>query len=857
MDGNLDSLIRGAEAALEEEVEEGRRKRLEEWKLKMRVMGGDSYKWIRGREEAISYHVYEAEGVTEEESKAAGSIMEALNKLRRHWRKVWGRIPCDEVAAFERWKLAVDHACDREEGHLGAITGRDKEGGEVVWRPFTPEELCEGGRRAHGKAAGSSGWSGNEVAGWPKQAWEAMTYLVNDMMELGVFPEAWREVRQTHLVKPGAKQREKDCATPVGSLRPLSIQCVIQRTVASAFMHRPEVRTWSRRWSASTQWGAVAGKGLEGAIADLGQVMDNTRGGTLLSLDLARAFDNAQPGLALACLAAVGFPLPMRRLCSWSWRGARLEEGGEPPREEEREERQEKEGEGERDSGGAGKDGRLGQRRWLQLAGCTAPQYELVRQSLPQGDPVSPLALNILMLGPTVDMESILEEGEESQAVFLDDRNIACRTWQRAVAVGEGWAGWMRTLGLKENVTKTKVTAMGRGSREVKRRFEEKKKEEVEKERGQEEEEEEEVRLKPQFADAVRVLGVDFGGFRGQAPTNCIRWKKAEARLERLRFFPGTLAQRGLLARSLCVSAASWGWWRSRPSRTMVSRWCRQLNRALRIDDRWGNPDMTKLLAGHWYDMAFYSGQEAARAWYRARKQRSEEEEGEEESQRQPSDQRMDEGDVALVEGAPGSWEEERGRRPSGRWEKRAAEWGRRYGVLPGDLGPTRWPKAAHRAREVWREEVWEAARKRDRADGRDMTGAEQVYRPEVRRRALAAWQEVGWRARKILAGGAVSLRKVRGIFAAGGTEEEVQCCPWCGGAPPDWVHVAWHCQAQPLLAARPARPPSLWSCRTAWQLEAPTSVIAATAEYLGEVQNLVWRQTEKEQVAARVAAFA
>ena len=73
-----------------------------------------------------------------------------------------------------------------------------------------------------GTAAGCDGWSGDDIASWPTEAWVVMAELVQRWLARGEVPDVWSSVRQIQLQKPNAKVREGDQALAAKDLRPPS-----------------------------------------------------------------------------------------------------------------------------------------------------------------------------------------------------------------------------------------------------------------------------------------------------------------------------------------------------------------------------------------------------------------------------------------------------------------------------------------------------------------------------------------------------------------------------------------------------------------------------------------------------------
>ena len=115
-----------------------------------------------------------------------------------------------------------------------------------------------------GSAAGTCTWTGNEVSDLPTQAWQEfaephlaaarpsaaeprqhawcqVAALANEWFTAGELPSVLRRSRQIQLAKPGATAGD---ITMVSKLRPISIQSVIWRVIASAIATRASAAAW-------------------------------------------------------------------------------------------------------------------------------------------------------------------------------------------------------------------------------------------------------------------------------------------------------------------------------------------------------------------------------------------------------------------------------------------------------------------------------------------------------------------------------------------------------------------------------------------------------------------------------------
>ena len=93
------------------------------------------------------------------------------------------------------------------------------------------------------------------------------------------------------------------------------------------------------------------------------------------------------------------------------------------------------------------------QKRFLQLGRCTLTEPILVQTSLPQGDPVSPLGLLLVLSDAISDISAACPT--VSMATFLDDRVLVADSVNALLQARRRWTHWSNRMGLIENHHKT------------------------------------------------------------------------------------------------------------------------------------------------------------------------------------------------------------------------------------------------------------------------------------------------------------------------------------------------------------------------------------------------------------------
>jgi hypothetical protein len=348
--------------------------------------------------------------------------------------------------------------------------------------------------------------------------------------------------------KPGKTPRASDGAWRAQDLRPVSVQSVLYRVVASGCCRLAATRQWVAGWAPRTMHGAMAGKGVHTAMAELAPLVRRPRGAYVGSADYTAAFEYALPALVLRCLAFLVLGGWLAGLLAYTWRR---------------------------------------QQRWLTLGGAAAATAVTVTQSLPQGDAFSPIGLAALLLGPTTALTRA--HPTTTLCLYVDDRVWVSDTATECVEVGRGWERWSAVLGLRENVEKLRFLAtrprdegrLAEAGVPVERR-----------------------------ADTLRVLGVVVRGFRRTGPdgTERARVEAALWTMRRAARLPLAAAQRLRFMVGAALPAATFGWW----LRGIPQSLARPLTRALAKaagDLRAASPHLrSMLLFGHAADAYFVAG---------------------------------------------------------------------------------------------------------------------------------------------------------------------------------------------------------------------------------------------------------
>ena len=372
-----------------------------------------------------------------------------------------------------------------------------------------------------------------------------MVDLLNRWFSRHEVPTVWKSIRQILLQKPNAKLRDTDHALPAKDLRPIAIQSVIWRTIASAWTRRPQTRAWVASWVHPSACGGIQGKSVAHAVDRLLQDFEKRRGGVLLSLDFAKCFDTVDPKIGVNCLKFLGCPQEILLALTEVWQ----------------------------------------QERWLCFRRDCLPKPAQVNTSIPQGDAISPLTLLAVLTGLT---GRVLQARPEPHTLvtFLDDRNMVAKTPELAGPLWNTWRQLSPRVGLKENDAKAQVVARQAvfKPRLIAAGFDEE-----------------------HIAPGARVLGVDFTARLGAAhtPSQDARLQTARLRVDRVGALPVSACVKAHLVSSLAITKAAWGAWLKPLSAKPLSTCVRKNTGGSHIA---GSPNLFFLLSGHGLNLNFAAG---------------------------------------------------------------------------------------------------------------------------------------------------------------------------------------------------------------------------------------------------------
>ena len=224
----------------------------------------------------------------------AACAQDALKLLRNYWAQIWERDLTFLAPAVQMF----------------SALGRTQPTACLNWKPFDARELSAQAWRLRAFAPGIDGWSGSEFCDWPHNAWLTFAHLANHFVKKGSVPSAFKDCRLIFLFKEGSK-RDANGNIPCEQTRPIAVQSILWRLLASSFVKRLTTRTWILGWAPKNAFGSIAGRGVQDAISKLEAAFRKAPDNVLVSLDFQKCFDHIHPQLAATALEAMGAPVQL------------------------------------------------------------------------------------------------------------------------------------------------------------------------------------------------------------------------------------------------------------------------------------------------------------------------------------------------------------------------------------------------------------------------------------------------------------------------------------------------------------------------------------------------------------------
>ena len=159
-------------------------------------------------------------------------------------------------------------------------------------------EIKKSLRKARNRAPGHDGWRAEHLEALPDTWFDKLAQLWTMCLHRGKVPISWTRSIVTLIPKPD------------GDKRPITITGILWRAMGRAVIHR--LTDWIDSWIPDDMCGSLLARGCYHIHARIADAIEDAkmpgRGIALISEDLSKAFDRAEPDQALLVMAAHGFP---------------------------------------------------------------------------------------------------------------------------------------------------------------------------------------------------------------------------------------------------------------------------------------------------------------------------------------------------------------------------------------------------------------------------------------------------------------------------------------------------------------------------------------------------------------------
>ena len=329
------------------------------------------------------------------DDQCAKTRQEGASKLRSYWQNLWQKQVWDDEERKEKAKNIADSinakVIDKVEGARPSL-----------------EEFKKGLKRISG-THGIDGWSACElkaIAAVDKAAemvWEAMELWE----QTGIIPDC---IAHCKLVCVPKKDRRR--LSP-NEYRPICVMSSLWRAWSSTWIRTGCIADWISKLFPSTIAGGIPGShGPETLAAVLDHQVHMLHHG--VSLDFRHAFDTIDLGLMLRALQQ---SVPE---CMQLWLNLVFSQW-------------------------------MNMSRWIIFDGCSDPEALVTKTGLPQGDPASPLIMNVLMWHCMQEVNKACNDPSLFHVTYMDDRTMAASSPDTICVAEEEWNRLAAEFHLLEN----------------------------------------------------------------------------------------------------------------------------------------------------------------------------------------------------------------------------------------------------------------------------------------------------------------------------------------------------------------------------------------------------------------------
>lgn len=273
--------IRRISTQLQNQIDAADAARLSRWQERMPI-DKKAFRWLRQEQQPVNHAIR-----TDSQSPAGRTVQESLSHLQNFWSRIWNRQLINHDAFWQDYIAQTPR-----------IPAPD------AWARLTVFQVKAAHQNTLGTAAGADAWAAEELTAMCDDMWLCLIDFYHHCEDLGQIPTVWLTMRQVHI--PKQKDPQVDGSTLADHLRPISIASIWWRILQSARFREPHTQQWLQRGIPSWVYGGVPGKGAEDAIAPL--LVKESQKWILASLDLTKAFDFADPTLAIRVLRHQEWP---------------------------------------------------------------------------------------------------------------------------------------------------------------------------------------------------------------------------------------------------------------------------------------------------------------------------------------------------------------------------------------------------------------------------------------------------------------------------------------------------------------------------------------------------------------------
>ena len=407
-----------------------------------------------------------------------------VEAITEHWQQVWHEASQISDLDIHQQKQNITELLSHDHNHA------------LQQRP-TMKDLVHAWKQQAG-APGPDGWDHKELSFLPLEVLQDFHKLTERWENAATTPQALWESIQCNLPKPNKVKNQR---IAVSQLRPICVYSIWWRLYSSMWTRAEGVRDWIANVLPKT---SLTTLGTEHMCA---QLLDSyAKCGYICSLDYTQAFDHVRPELALHCLQRLGCHPQLIGVLKNQWSK---------------------------------------QFRWVTWQNYVAEEPMPVQCGIPQGDPMSPIALIALMEAGRQFILSHVNVPPHHHTIYMDDRSWTARSPTDLLNVLDQWRRFSTMTGLKESQGKTQISATTKSKMTVLKNYVE--------------------THHPDLTGAIYDNSVILGsvtqrGNRKMHDREIQRLRDGHKTLQRISLLPGSRAFRLEQCRIFAVSKASYGW---------------------------------------------------------------------------------------------------------------------------------------------------------------------------------------------------------------------------------------------------------------------------------------------------------